>query len=85
MFGKSKSKNAMCTVCSTTSIVIGVFAVIAAVASLIGVWFAHTTPDGFVFGSTGGSLSLLALAANLMLVRKASKSCPCQCPVPSKK
>lgn len=74
-----------CTACTATTVVIGVVAVIASVAGLIGIYKAHVLSTGLAFGTTSGSLSLIALALNLFLVKKISECCPCQCAVPSKK
>lgn len=86
MFGKkSKNKGGACMTCNVTNIVIGVIAVIASLAALVGVYKAHVLSAGVAFGTTSGSLSLLALALNLFLVKKISTCCPCGCAVPSKK
>lgn len=89
MFGtfgkKPKGKNAICMSCNATTMVIGVIAVIASLVALIGVFKAHVLSTTFAFGTTSGSLSLMALALNLFLVKKISSCCPCQCGVPAKK
>lgn len=86
MFGKkTKGKSGLCLACNGTNIVVGVLAVLMSVAGLIGVFKAHVLSTGFAFGTTSGSLSLLALALNLFLVKKISTCCPCQCAMPPKK
>ena len=84
MFGKSKNKNGLCTVCGVTNIIVGALAVVASLAAITGVYQAHVLSTGLVFGTTSGSLSLLALAVNLFLVKKASAACGCQCTVSKK-
>ena len=71
----------MCGVCSTSSITLLVFSVLATVAALIGVFKAHFLSTGITFGTLNGSASLVALALNLFLVKKLGSCCPCQCEV----
>jgi hypothetical protein len=80
MFG-SKNKNGLCDVCTVVNCVIGVIAIIASLLALIGVYKAHMLTEGMTFGTTSGSLALLALGINLVLVRKISMICGCQCKV----
>jgi hypothetical protein len=83
LFGKTKSKKFMCDYCLIGTIIIGVILAIATIASLVGVYMAHVFSDGLRFGTTSGSLSLLALGFNLFLAKKLMMSCPCQCDVPT--
>lgn len=83
MFGTSK-KNGSCTCCTWTNLVIGIFAVLIAVASLVGVYKAHVLSSGLVFGTMTGSISLITFGLSLMLVKKAMAACPCQYNVPKK-
>lgn len=85
MFSKSKKKGAMCAFCMSVNIIVSVFAVIGALAAIAGVYKAHVLSTGLAFGTTSGSLSLLALVFSLFLVKKALENCTCQCDVPSKK
>lgn len=80
MFGFKKKKGSMCDFCMVTNIVISAFAVLATLAALIGVYKAHVLSNGIAFGTTSGSLSLLALAINLFLLKKALENCTCALP-----
>ncbi len=92
MFSKSSKKKSagftlggMCQTCSITTILLGIVAVLATIAALIGVYKSHFLSAGLTFGTLNGSASLIALAFNVLIVTKLSKACPCQCAVPSKK
>lgn len=79
MFNKNGSKSsAMCTVCMVITWVIGVLVLLAAVASIVGVYKAHFLGGGATFGTTNGSLSLIALAVNLAFLVKVMMHCPCR-------
>jgi hypothetical protein len=83
MFWSSKKKKGgLCNVCSTTSLVTMVLAVVVTLAAIVGLYKAHVLSSGFTFGTSTGSLSIVALAISLMLLGKASEKCPCQCDVP---
>jgi hypothetical protein len=84
LFGKSK-KGAMCQTCTYTSVILSVIAIVASLAALIGAYKAHVLSNGLTFGTTSGSLSLLALAINIHVVQRLCKSCGCTCTMPSKK
>lgn len=77
MFGSNKKKGSMCDFCTVTNLVISAFAVLTTLAGLIGVYKAHVLSTGIAFGTTSGSLSLLALAINLFLLKKALENCSC--------
>jgi|GEM_PF-1582499 len=87
MFSKSSKGKyaAFCGVCGTAGIVISVIAVLGSLASLVGVYMSHVRPEGIVFGDIHSSASLIALALNLFLVKKALEMCTCRCEVPTKK
>lgn len=74
----------MCQTCSITTIILGVVAVLATLAALIGVYKAHFLSVGLTFGTLNGSVSLIALAINVFLIKKMASCCPCQCEVPKK-
>ena len=88
-FHKSNSSKGPCGVCKVVMIILGVIVLLSTIVSLIGVYKAHlpigtlggvfTGADGFSFGSTSGSLSLIALALNIVLMKKCMNACPCQC------
>ncbi len=81
MFWSKKKKGGLCNVCSATSLITMVLAVVATLASLVGLYKAHVLSSGFTFGTSTGSLSIVALVVSLMLLKKASEACPCQCDV----
>lgn len=92
MFSKSSKKKsagftlgALCQCCSITTIILGIIAVLATVAALIGVYKSHFLSAGLTFGTLNGSASLIALALSMLVVSKLSQACPCQCALPSKK
>jgi hypothetical protein len=82
MFWSKKKKGGLCNVCSATSLVTMVLAVVVTLAAIVGLYKAHVLSSGFTFGTSTGSLSIVALAISLMLLGKASEKCPCQCDVP---
>ncbi len=63
----------------------------ATIAAFVGVYKAHVYDDGLAFGTTAGSLSLLAFAVCLVLWMHQMKACATKCevcdmmPTPSKK
>ncbi len=67
------------------------FLLVITIAALIGAYMAHVMPDGVVFGTTNGSLSLIAFTAAIVLLGKQMrKCCPCGgccscCAIPAKK
>jgi hypothetical protein len=46
--------------------------------SLVAVYMAHVMSDGIVFGTSNGSLSLVALALSLLVTMVGANACPCQ-------
>jgi hypothetical protein len=61
-----------------TGIVLSVFLLLATLAALAGVYKAHVLTSGAVFGSTSGSLAIIAFVISLSLFGKALKQC-CVC------
>lgn len=79
MFNKNGSKSGpMCTVCMVITWIIAILVLLAAVASILGVYKAHVLAGGATFGTTNGSLSLIALAVNLAFLVKMMAYCPCR-------
>ena len=79
MFHKNGSKSsAMCTVCNIVTWVGMVLLALTTIAALVGVYKAHMLTGGAAFGTTNGSLSLLALAVNLAFFMKMMAHCPCR-------
>jgi hypothetical protein len=82
VFTKKKSAAASgpsaCVGCMIMRWMTALFLLIAAIASLIGAYMAHVLPDGVVFGSTSGSLALIAFTLSIVLLSKQiQKCCPC--------
>lgn len=68
----------MCTVCMVITWVIGVIVLLGAIASIVGVYKAHFLAGGATFGTSNGSLALLAMAVNLAFLVKMMMHCPCR-------
>lgn len=68
----------MCEFCLYVNIFISALAAIVAIAALVGVYKAHVLSTGLAFGTTSGSLSILALTFSLFLLKKALENCSCQ-------
>jgi len=81
MFLPSKKKPAHSMECMILHGVIAFFLFCAFVASGIGLYLAHVTTQGVVFGTVGGSLSILAFAGSLMAFSKQLKACMMPCDV----
>lgn len=69
---------AMCTVCSVVHWVIAVIILLSAIASVIGVYKAHFLAGGATFGTTNGSLSIMAMVVSLAFLAKMMMYCPCR-------
>ena len=79
MFGKNGSKpGPMCTVCMVVQWVIAVVILLGAIASVIGVYKAHFLVGGATFGTTNGSLALIAMVVSLAMLMKVMMCCPCR-------
>ena len=79
MFTKSsKGKGAACVTCGIVGAVHSILAVVCTVAAVIGVYKAHFLTSGAAFGTTSGSLSILALIITLFFVKKCAGCCSCQ-------
>lgn len=79
--GKKKAAaaaSAACMGCMVMKWLTGFFFLVAAIAALIGAYMAHVTPDGLVFGSTNGSLALIAFVVSMKLLSKQIRCC-CPC------
>lgn len=83
---QKKSKSVGCTGCTAGNIVASVLLAIGAIASAIGVYKAHVLAAGATFGTSNGSLSLIAFVIAVSLLHKTCKSCcGCSCDMPAKK
>lgn len=77
---KSAAKVSGCTGCSVGNILSLVLLAVATVASAIGVYKAHVLSTGATFGTSNGSLSLIAFVLAVTLLHKACrKCCGCSC------
>lgn len=83
LLGK-KSKNSGCTGCGIANYVALVLLAIGTIATVIGVYKAHLLPAGATFGTSNGSLSLIAFVLAVTLLKKTFCGC-CGCDEPSKK
>ena len=78
MFGKTSKSADMCSVCMIITWIIMVLTALVTIAALIGVYKAHILAGGAAFGTTNGSLSLVALIASLAFLMKMMQYCPCR-------
>lgn len=67
-----------CHTCKMTGILVFGLLLLTTLASLVGVYKSHFISAGATFGSTSGSLALIAFAINVMFLVKAMKHC-CPC------
>lgn len=72
----SKKKNGSCTMCMITGVIYGIIGGLVLVFSLIGAYRAHVLTDGVAFGTTSGSLAIIALVFSVFLCKKV---CCCSC------
>lgn len=84
MFKSSKKKSGMCLLCEWMSIILTALAAISSLAALAGLYKAHVMSSGIVFGTSGASLSIIALILSLMFLKKNCDECMCECKVPKK-
>lgn len=71
-------KASSCQICGILQWVVAILLFIATIAALIGAWRAHFTEVGAIFGSTSGSLALIALGVNATLwLQLMKRCCPC--------
>lgn len=84
LFDKKK-KAGGCSGCSSANIVAMVVYLLTTVAAGVGVYKAHMLMAGATFGTSNGSLSLIAFAISISLLHKACKKCcGCGCELPKK-
>jgi hypothetical protein len=81
---KKKSKSGLCSFCETLSVVMTALATICTLAALAGLYKAHVLSGGLTFGTSTGSLSIVALVFSLYLLKKTCDSTMCDCKVPKK-
>ncbi len=67
-----------CLVCKIASGIVGLLVTVTTVATLIGVWMTHNTPEGWAFGTPNGSLSVIAFVVSAAVWLKIfKKMCGC--------
>ena len=78
-FPMFKKKATHMGACLALHVVVAVLLFVASIAALLGVYKAHMLSSGFVFGTTSGSLALLAFAVSLSLCMYQLKCCVTKC------
>ncbi len=78
MFSKNSKSDLMCTFCWIITYIVMVLSVLVTIAALVGVYKAHFLAGGATFGTTNGSLSLVALIGSLAFTIKMMMYCPCR-------
>lgn len=76
MFSKKSPHKPACLV---THIVVGALLFLASIAALLGVYMSHVLSTGLTFGTSSGSLSLIAFAICVMAFGKQMKACAGKC------
>lgn len=84
MFKLSKKKSGLCSFCEIWSVVLAALATLCTLVAIAGVYKAHVLSSGLTFGTSTGSLSIIALAISLFLLKKACDYCMCECKIPKK-
>ncbi|MEK7591747.1 MAG: hypothetical protein AAB489_06140 [Patescibacteria group bacterium] len=74
-----KKKASHLGVCLALHVVVAILLFVAAVAAVMGVYKSHVLSSGLVFGTTSGSLSLLALSVTLAVWAYQTKCCVTKC------
>jgi len=75
----------MCLFCEWLSVVLTALATICTLAAIVGLYKAHVMSDGLVFGTSMGSLSIVALVFSLVFLKKTCDGCMCDCTISTKK
>ena len=87
-FFNSKKKSPHSPECMSLHVVVMLLLLFVAIASGIGVYMAHVTSQGLVFGAPAGSLAILSFVVSVLAFIKSLKACmaPCEvCAMPHKK
>lgn len=67
-----------CAGCKFVVVIVALLTTITTVATFIGVWQTHMTAEGWSFGTTNGSLAVIAFVASIMCwLKLVKKICPC--------
>ncbi|MBI3331637.1 hypothetical protein HYZ99_01615 [Candidatus Peregrinibacteria bacterium] len=74
-----KKKSPHVGACMALHVVVSVLLFVAAVAAILGVYKAHVLSTGLAFGTTSGSLALVALAIVLHTWMKQTIACVTKC------
>ncbi len=69
------------TGCLVVQIIVTALLFLAMIAALVGVYMAHVLPAGLMFGTSSGSLSLIAFVATTLGLQKQIKvlASKCEC------
>lgn len=73
-----KKKSGLCSFCEVWSVVLAALALVCTLAAIAGVYQAHVLSSGLTFGTSTGSLSIIALVISLFLLKKVCDSCGCK-------
>jgi len=77
---RKKSSGGTCGPCTVVQWVVMALLFLATLAALVGVYKAHFLSTGATFGTTSGSLALVAFTLSLTLwAKSASHCCGCCC------
>ena len=58
--------------------IVALLTTVTTIATLIGVYMTHITPEGWMFGSLNGSVAVIAFLASIMCwLKLVKKMCPC--------
>lgn len=74
-----KKKSAHVGACMALHAVVAVILFVAAIAAVVGVYKAHVLSSGLAFGTTSGSLSIMALSLVLTCWMKQTIACVTKC------
>jgi hypothetical protein len=84
MFKSSKKKSGICVFCEWLTIILTALSTITSIAAIAGLYKSHVMSDGLVFGTSTGSLSIIALIISLVFLKKTCEACMCECKIPKK-
>jgi len=77
----SKKKALHSSECMALHVVVMLLLLFVAIASGIGVYMAHVTSQGLVFGAPAGSLAILSFVVSILAFLKSLKACMSPCEV----
>jgi hypothetical protein len=71
--------------CMVVHVIVAALLLLLSLAALVGVYKSHVLLDGLAFGTTSGSLAIIAFVAAVMAFMRQMKACSCKCDVCSVK